>query len=214
MRPKATVLVLTSHTNGRSSPVGAATAIGFVPSMRSRPNVGTTHGDAFVATMPIMPASAIRSAYKHAAPKCLPSRTATTPTPVASAFSIARSVARTAVTAPSTPCPSTSAVAAGLAHDFERPTRLHVATGQPRHVSGVRGEVRDAVGVEPEEVGLHQQLRSDGCIGLRDSRRDVHRRRELAQRRARRSRGLRHGSPAWGTSTRIVRITPVPLPAT
>ena len=49
-------------------PAGAATAIGFVPSIGCRARVGATSGDEFVRLMPIRPASAARMAYQPAIP--------------------------------------------------------------------------------------------------------------------------------------------------
>ena len=105
------MLVLTSHTNGWSSPVGAATAMGFVPSIRSRPNVGTTHGDAFVVTMPIMSGLGDAQRVQRRGAEVAALADGNRPMPASRALATARSVARAAVTIPSAPCPSTSAVA-------------------------------------------------------------------------------------------------------
>ena len=186
--------------------------MGFVPSIRSRPNVGTTHGDAFVVTIPIMSASAMRSAYKDAAPKWRPSRTATAPTPASCALATARSVARAAVTIPSAPCPSTSAVATDSRTTSNGALGLDVTVAQARYVTGVAHEVRDAVGVEAEEIGFDEELGCDAGVIGRDAERLEHGAREGAQ-RLRRDALLGHGRPACGTSTRMVRITPVAVPA-
>ena len=52
--PSATVLVAMSRTNGYSRLAGAASEIGFVPSMAWRPWVGTTSGPELVRLIPIM----------------------------------------------------------------------------------------------------------------------------------------------------------------
>ncbi|MPM09790.1 hypothetical protein SDC9_56113 [bioreactor metagenome] len=48
------MLVAQSSTKGKSSSVGMANVMGFVPSMFSTPNVGAIDGRAFVPVIPIM----------------------------------------------------------------------------------------------------------------------------------------------------------------
>ena len=97
-----------------------------------------------------------------------------------------------------------------LAQHLEGRLCLHVAVAQAGHVTGVTDEVGDAVGVEPDEIGFDQELGGDPGVVGRDGERLEHRRGERAERLGRHP-YVGHGSPAWGTSTRIVRITPVPL---
>ena len=49
-----TTLVAMSNTHGRSSRVGAAMAMGFVPRRGARPKVGATSGPVAVMQTPIM----------------------------------------------------------------------------------------------------------------------------------------------------------------
>ena len=100
-----------------------------------------------------------------------------------------------------------------FAHHLERRRACTSAVAQAGHVTGVTDKVRDAVRVEPDEIGFDEELgRDPGVVGRHGER--------LEHRRGKGAEGLGgdpyvgHGSPAWGTSTRIVRITPVPLPAT
>ncbi len=51
--PSATALVAMSSTNGARPPVGAASAIGLVPSAGFFARVGTTMGDVFVQDIPM-----------------------------------------------------------------------------------------------------------------------------------------------------------------
>ena len=52
--PLAAVVVARSATKAGSMPAGAATQIGFVPSILSIEKVGATNGLAFVIAMPII----------------------------------------------------------------------------------------------------------------------------------------------------------------
>ena len=57
-----------SRQSAPNRPAGAATAIGFVPSIETRARVGATSGDVLLRLIPIIPAAAARSAYQPAIP--------------------------------------------------------------------------------------------------------------------------------------------------
>ncbi len=58
-----------SRQNAPNRPAGAAIAMGFVPISGRRARLGATNGEVFDRAIPIIPASAARSAYHPAMPK-------------------------------------------------------------------------------------------------------------------------------------------------
>ena len=66
--PRGTVDVAMSRLNACRWPAGDAIAIGFVPMSPWRERVGATEPVVLVIEMPIIPASAARSAYHPAIP--------------------------------------------------------------------------------------------------------------------------------------------------
>jgi hypothetical protein len=78
-----------STTTGGSP--GTASDSGLVPIAGSRPPNGTTSASACDMSSPAMPASAARSTYQDAAPKCAERRTETMPAPASRASSTASS---------------------------------------------------------------------------------------------------------------------------
>ena len=150
-----------------------------------------------------------------AAPKWRPSRTATAPMPASCALAIARSVARAAVTMPSAPCPSTSAVATDSRTTSNGALGLHVPVAQARARSR-GGRTRCAMPwvSNPRRSASTSSSAATPASSGRDAERLEHApSRTCAATRAAIA-WLRHGRPACGTSTRIVRITPVAVPGT
>ncbi len=99
-----------------------------------------------------------------------------------------------------------------LANHFERRARPDVTVAEAGDVTRMAREMGDAVGVESEEVGLDEHLRRRSRVAVGNRERLEHRRREGAE-RVRGDPLHRHGRPACGTPTRIIRITPVAFPA-
>ncbi len=102
-----------SRTYGGSSPAGAATLHGFVPSSATAPPGGRAIRcrPQFDASSPIIPRPVTRAAWWPAQPKWVARRTDTSPIPCRSARSAASSIAAPACHSPSAPAASTSTAA-------------------------------------------------------------------------------------------------------